>query len=228
MTTLKLLFITTSSEPFGELEIGFETTRLDSAVHALELARLQTWDIVLIASEPGVLRAADWSRLFKVDESRRHIPIFLWGCQATADELLELGPKSVHFTPPEASATEMLEQMQSWVRTLPTPPLEVIQVGDLILDLRARAAAVGTARTILTRIEFDLLWCLATSANQVVTREEIKKTVWRESIETTHSRTIDVHVRALRKKIPALETLIHSIYGVGYRLIRTAISTEIE
>ena len=48
-------------------------------------------------------------------------------------------------------------------------------------------------------------------------REEILKDVWREDSSRTNDRTIDVHIRALRRKIPPLTKHIISIYGVGYK-----------
>jgi two-component system response regulator VicR len=66
-------------------------------------------------------------------------------------------------------------------------------------------------------LEFDILRCLASRAGHVVSRDEILKEVWKDTAGNTSDRTIDVHVRALRKKIPAMTRHIVSIYGVGYK-----------
>ena len=59
--------------------------------------------------------------------------------------------------------------------------------------------------------------CLATKAGAVVSREDILKDVWKDDSTGTNDRTIDVHIRALRRKIPPLTKHIISIYGVGYK-----------
>jgi DNA-binding response OmpR family regulator len=51
----------------------------------------------------------------------------------------------------------------------------------------------------------------------VVSRAEILRDIWRDDAQSTNDRTIDVHIRALRKKIPYLTRHIISIYGVGYK-----------
>lgn len=89
--------------------------------------------------------------------------------------------------------------------------------GDLLLNHRTLFAEIGHARAKLTRVEFDLLLCLAKNAAKNISREEIRKFVWREKADRTRDRTVDVHVRALRKKLPELSEKILSIYGSGYR-----------
>jgi DNA-binding response OmpR family regulator len=69
----------------------------------------------------------------------------------------------------------------------------------------------------LTLTEFDILKLLASKAGNVISREEILNEVWKDESQKTNDRTIDVHIRALRRKIPPLSKHIISIYGVGYK-----------
>jgi two-component system phosphate regulon response regulator PhoB len=77
-------------------------------------------------------------------------------------------------------------------------------------------AMLGEEVIKLTKIEYEILKCLALKSGEVIHRNDIKKTAWKEEGMNTKNRTIDVHIRALRKKTNYFAEHIVSIYGVGY------------
>ncbi|MGY0232015.1 response regulator transcription factor [Longispora urticae] len=89
-------------------------------------------------------------------------------------------------------------------------------VGDLLVDPGTRTVTRAGAEVVLTRKEFDLLEALAAHPGKVCTREALLDQVWRASWETP-SRTLDVHIAALRAKLGDAVT-IETLRGVGYRL----------
>jgi DNA-binding response OmpR family regulator len=97
----------------------------------------------------------------------------------------------------------------------------VRQVGVLTMDLTARTATLAGERLTLTRKEFDLLAALAARPGGVCTRDHLLDQVWQESWEAP-SRTLDVHVAALRAKLGEVSgggsVVIETLRGVGYRL----------
>jgi DNA-binding response OmpR family regulator len=83
---------------------------------------------------------------------------------------------------------------------------------------RARHTVERDGKSIrLTKKEFDLLWLLIQSAGRVVTRETILSRLWDYAADV-ETRTVDVHVRSLRRK--AGEELVETVVGVGYRFAR--------
>jgi DNA-binding response OmpR family regulator len=83
---------------------------------------------------------------------------------------------------------------------------------------RARHTVERDGKSIrLTKKEFDLLWLLIQSAGRVVTRETILSRLWDYAADV-ETRTVDVHVRSLRRK--AGEDLVETVVGVGYRFAR--------
>jgi DNA-binding winged helix-turn-helix (wHTH) protein len=80
----------------------------------------------------------------------------------------------------------------------------------------SRDAYRGTTSLALTRVEFDLLLFLAENPRRAFTRLQLLTAVWGH----THAgeRTVDVHIRRLRKKIGDELPLITTVYGIGYRL----------
>jgi len=93
---------------------------------------------------------------------------------------------------------------------------DVLVAGDIRVDVPARRATISGRELQLTLKEFDLLALLASQPDVVVDRQRILRDVW----DTTwygSSKTVDVHVAALRKKLGD-PTLIETVRGVGLRL----------
>ncbi|MFF5219475.1 winged helix-turn-helix domain-containing protein [Micromonospora sp. NPDC000442] len=86
----------------------------------------------------------------------------------------------------------------------------------LRIDPRARAVYRGGAEVVLTRREYDLLFCLAQHPRQVFTRQQLLDQVWGQPY--TGPRSVDVHIRRLRAKIGADVPVVTTLRGVGYRL----------
>ena len=86
---------------------------------------------------------------------------------------------------------------------------------DLSLDLGTRLVLVSQRPVELTPTEFDLLLCLANAPGTVLTREQLLADVW-DWVDATGTRTVDSHVKALRRKLGA--DLVRTVHGVGYAL----------
>lgn len=95
----------------------------------------------------------------------------------------------------------------------------MIEVQDIRVDPQTRRAWKGDHELTLSRKEFDLLHKLSSNAGEVVSREELMRDVWGASFWTS-SKTIDVHLGWLRRKIgdePRRPHLITTIRGKGLR-----------
>ena len=94
-----------------------------------------------------------------------------------------------------------------------------IQSGPLSLQLDARMALLEGVELELTPKEFDLLWIFAGAPMRVFTREQLLEMIWDLSYEGG-TRTVDIHVQRLRKKLGCLgETQIQTVYKVGYKWV---------
>jgi len=98
-----------------------------------------------------------------------------------------------------------------------TEGADEIVAGTVRIDLRAHRVTVHGSEVQLTAKEFDLLTVLARDAGAVVDRERILREVWHTTWYGS-SKTVDVHVAALRRKLgdPAL---IETVRGIGLRLV---------
>ena len=116
-----------------------------------------------------------------------------------------------------------LEELQARIRAVlrrarPSAPRYV--VGVLSVDPRARQAWVRGGEIALTPKEFDILECLIAEPGRALTRQALITRVWDENWYGP-TRVLDVHIAALRRKI-AIEGLIETLYGHGFRLVPAA------
>ncbi|MER5627263.1 MULTISPECIES: response regulator transcription factor [unclassified Streptosporangium] len=93
----------------------------------------------------------------------------------------------------------------------------VIRVADVEIDTAERRVYVRGDEAQLTRTEFDLLCRLAERPGQVFERERLLADIWGFS-EAAATRTVDSHVRALRRKLGP--GVVRTVHGVGYALVR--------
>jgi len=95
--------------------------------------------------------------------------------------------------------------------------LEVYGDEHLLIDFRKQLVLLDQTRITLTRKEFELLALLVRKAGQIVARRALLEQVWGYSPEV-RTRTLDVHVRRLRKRLgPYASLYIETIFGMGYR-----------
>ena len=91
----------------------------------------------------------------------------------------------------------------------------MMTLGPLCLDVASRTATLGGETLSLTAQEFALLRALMQSPDAAVTREQLLRTAW--GYQTMgETRTVDVHIQRLRRKLGA--TCIETVYKMGYRL----------
>jgi two-component system alkaline phosphatase synthesis response regulator PhoP/two-component system response regulator ResD len=97
-------------------------------------------------------------------------------------------------------------------------PGTVLRIGELTIDPGSREAILGTQPLQLRTQEFDLLHTLAQHRGQVLTREQLLELAWGYDYYG-ETRTVDVHVSHLRKKLAGSELEIETVRGVGYKLV---------
>ena len=98
---------------------------------------------------------------------------------------------------------------------MPSAQADLLEFRDLTLNTATYQATIGGTPVDLTYMEYELLRFFSTNAGRAWSREQILSKVWGYDY-LGETRTIDVHVRQLRKKLAGLP--IETVWGVGYRI----------
>jgi DNA-binding response OmpR family regulator len=196
----------------------FEVISAENGVIGIDYARNKAPDLILLDIMLPILSGYDACSLLKKDERTKRIPIiFLSAKNNVSDVTHGLSTGADDYIAKPFDYKELVARIKARLRKSAEGVPTSLQVGDLKIDATNREVVFGGKKVQLTLTEFDILRCLAAKAGAVVSREDILKDVWKDDSLKTNDRTIDVHIRALRRKIPALTKHIISIYGVGYK-----------
>ncbi|AQZ65651.1 response regulator, two-component system [[Actinomadura] parvosata subsp. kistnae] len=198
---------------------GHEVVRASLAVDALRLAG--GVDFVLLD-----LGLPDMDGLEALRRLRRvsAVPLIVVTARTEEREVLRgLRSGADDYLVKPFRTVELMARMEAVVRrgTRPRPQRDdVVNVGDVRIDLEARQVTVAGEAVTLTRREFDLLAMLAREPGVVRGREEILDEIWGDPLLSA-SRSLDVHVANLRSKT-GRPGLVETLRGTGYRLGSTA------
>ena len=150
-------------------------------------------------------------------EQHRDLPIVLVTARdAEIDIVVGLDAGASDYVTKPFSMNVLLARVRAHLRASAVSPDETVQLGTLMVDPAAYVATINGEPVDLRRREFELLALLCREAGRVVTRERLLAEVWDLHWETS-SKTLDMHVMALRRKLgDAID--IATVRGVGYRL----------
>jgi two-component system response regulator RegX3 len=191
---------------------GFDVFRAATGESALEAPAV---DLVLLDLRLPDLDGTEVCRRLR---ARSDVPIII--VSAKGEEIdrvvgLELGADDYVVKP--FGFRELLARIRAVMRRArPEESDGVLHAGSLLVDLRARRVTLDGSELELTPKEFDLLALLTSDAGAVVTRERILREVW-DTDWFGPTKTIDVHVASLRKKLGD-GRWIETVRGVGHRL----------
>ena len=146
--------------------------------------------------------------------------IMLTAKDKISDKVIGLESGADDYVVKPFETLELIARIKACLRRLKPSTEEQITIGKLNIDYKRRIVKVKNKEIILTPKEYDLLCLLISSRGSVLSREEIKNHLWKESKIYSWSRVIDVHIQHLRQKIednPSEPEYIITVLGIGYR-----------
>ncbi len=193
-------------------DAGYHCSLAYDGKTAANLLETDTYDLVLLDIMLPEINGYELMEYIKPME----IPVIF--ITAKADVLdrvkgLQLGAEDYITKPFEI--IELLARVEVVLRRF-RKSNKKIEVGDIVIDTDSRQVTKGGEIVNLTMKEYSLLLLFVRNQNIALFREIIFKRVW-ESDFIGDSRTVDLHVQRLRKKL-GWENKIKSVYKVGYRL----------
>jgi DNA-binding response OmpR family regulator len=199
---------------------GFNVEAAQDGAQALKMIR---------ASEPALvvldlmLPEVDGLEVCRQTRARSEVPIIMLTARdEDVDKIvgLELGADD-YLTKP-FNPRELVARVKAILRRAePRPSVEKspIHIGDVSIDPARREVSVAGAQVKLRAKEFDLLLSLAEHKGIVLSREQLLDLVWGYEFYG-QTRTVDVHVAHLRKRLSPSENVhIETVTGIGYKLV---------
>jgi two-component system phosphate regulon response regulator PhoB len=199
---------------------GFEVETARRGDTGLEVIRRGAPDLLLLDLMLPGIDGLELTRLLKRDTATAHLPIVM--LTARGEEVdrivgLELGADDYISKP--FSPREVVLRVKAVLRRFQheESEAELITVGGIELDISAHQLRVKGKEIPLTATEFRLLRLLMERSGRVQTRGQLLSDVWGYA-EDIDSRTVDTHIRRLRRKLGSEADRIETVIGVGYRL----------
>jgi DNA-binding response OmpR family regulator len=181
--------------------------------------RLRPDLVVLDLMLPGL----DGLEVCRRIQKDRPVPVLMLTARdSETDTVVGLAVGADDYLTKPFSPRELVARVHALLRRAdrsPGPPSDPIRIGEIELDPSARRVRLQDDEIHLTPTEFELLHHLATHPGVVYTRERLLREVWGYR-DGTGSRTVDSHIRGLRRKLGP--RVVRTVHGVGYALAEQA------
>ncbi|NLZ48656.1 MAG: response regulator transcription factor [Clostridiales bacterium] len=200
---------------------GYNVITAANGNEALKLAKLESPQLILLDLMLPGLDGYELCKEIRQDSNLCHTPIIMITAKSEeVDKILGLELGADDYITKPFSVREMLARVKAVLRRSSIQPLEkVFHFDDIHIDFEKHEVLKSNNKVDLTLKEFELLEILVKSKGRVVTREFLLDKIWGyEYIGET--RTVDVHIRHLRKKIEKNDKnpqYIETVRGIGYR-----------
>ncbi|TPG13873.1 DNA-binding response regulator [Pedococcus bigeumensis] len=198
---------------------GFDVQQVHDGLVALD--RAAAWDpelVVLDVMLPGL----DGHEVCRRLQAARPVPVLMLTARDDETDLLVgLGIGADDYMTKPFSMRELVARIRALLRRVERAaaaseaPAPTVHVNGLRIDGAQRRVWSREDEVHLTPTEFDLLACLAARPGTVLSREALLAEVWGWA-DASGTRTVDSHVKSLRRKLGA--GLLRTVHGVGYAL----------
>ena len=200
---------------------GFKRVSTRDGEDAVDLVNKERPDLIILDLMLPGMDGFEVCKTLKNESKTAAIPIIMLTAKSQeSDKIvgLELGADD-YMTKP-FSPRELIARIKAVLRRVKekdkTP--EVLKIGDLAIDFSKIAVTVKDKPVELTAKEFELLKTLIKAKGRVLSRDHLLDTVWGiDHAMEVQTRTVDVHIRTLRKKLKSESKYIITVKNYGYR-----------
>ena len=191
---------------------GYHCTTVQDGAEAIAIIEKDEFDLILLDI---MLPGADGYDVMEYVRPLGVPVIFITAKHEVKDRVkgLKLGADDYLVKP--FDVVELLARVEAVLRRYNKSEQRVV-IGDVVVDVEARRVTRAGRPVVLTNKEFGLLMLFVKNKNIALFREMLYEKVWEEDY-LGDSRTLDLHVQRLRKKLGWEQNLV-AVYKVGYRL----------
>ena len=205
---------------FGLRRAGFEVREAADARSGRAEVANKLPDLLLVDWMLPDTSGLEFTRALKRDRETRELPVILLTARAEeGDKVAGLEGGADDYITKPFSPRELLARINAVLRrAMPAEGSERIDIEGLVLDQSSQRVSSGERTVALGPTEYRMLAFFMTHPERVYTREQLLDRVWGGNVYV-EERTIDVHIRRLRKALEEFgyDRLIQTVRGSGYR-----------
>lgn len=209
-----------STVEFNLSREGFRTVTAGLGREAVERAAdTPRPDLIVLDLMLPDISGTEVCRQLRQSPKTRSIPILMLTAKTDAiDRVVGFEVGADDYVTKPFSVRELVLRVKAILRRSGSAeePTETLEIGVLRIDVEGHRVWIEGEEVVLTALEFRLLTTLVKRRGRVQTREALLNHVWEMSGDVT-TRTVDTHVRRLRKKLGAASEYVETLRGVGYR-----------
>lgn len=198
---------------------GYEVSVAHDGREALVKCQTFSPDLMILDLMLPVMDGLSVCRQIRSSPALQHIRILMLTAKGgETDEVVGFSLGADDYVAKPFRTRPLLERIKALLRR-PSPEddtSDVLDVEDIHIDRVRHQVLIAGAELILTPTEFRLLWTLGRQRGRTFSRHELLDCCRGEDANSME-RTIDVHIRALRKKLDRRMDLIETVRGIGYR-----------
>jgi len=199
---------------------GYQAIAAYDGRSALELARGNSPDLIIL--DLMLPEVSGWDVCRELRKETDVPIIMLTARDDTTDKIIGLELGADDYVTKPFDPKEIISRVRAVLRRSDVKPASksTINVGEIMIDTNKRLVRRGDRNIELTPIEFDILRVMAENPGRVYSRMQLLDKVQGDAYEG-YERTVDSHVKNLRKKLeldPEHPRYIITVYGVGYKL----------
>lgn len=199
---------------------GYKPKVCDNGEKALEVILRNQYDMILLDIMLPGIDGLEVCRKIRQSSSNKNIPIIM--VTAKGEEIdkivgFELGVDDYMVKP--FSPRELILRVKAIFKrtTENIEEKELLQIGKITIDIPKHIVTVEEQEIDLTPMEFNLLYTLMSRKGRVQSRDRLLSDVW-DIAADVNTRTIDTHIKRLRKKLGSAGDYVETIRGMGYKL----------
>jgi DNA-binding response OmpR family regulator len=200
---------------------GWEVHAAAAGDEALAYARANPVDLVILDVMLPGLSGLEVCRALRADRATAAVPIIMLTARTEeADRVIGLELGADDYVSKPFSPNELVARVRALMRRSQRTEVKeaVLRFGPLVMDLTSHTVTSDGHEVRLTAKEFMLLQYLLEHRERVLSRDLLLGDVWGYRY-TGGTRTVDVHVRRLREKLPVLVDALVTVKQFGYKLV---------
>jgi two-component system alkaline phosphatase synthesis response regulator PhoP len=200
---------------------GWQAHIAPSGDEALAHARTHALDVVILDVMLPGMSGLEVCRALRADRATAAVPILMLTARGEeADRVIGLEIGADDYVAKPFSPNELVARVRALVRRSRRhePEAATLQFGPIVMDLSRHTVSSNGQDVKLTAKEFMLLQYLLEHRGRVLSRDLLLGDVWGYRY-TGGTRTVDVHVRRLREKLPVLVDALVTVKQFGYKLV---------